>query len=278
MNVEKRQLEFGEALRRLRAQAGYVTARDFARDIGWQSSKVSRIENGRTLPSVTDLDAWLDATDPAPEIGARLYEDLREIRLAREAWRRQLRRGHARRQHQEAVSEQEAKRITSVEMFLVPGLVQTADYARAVFAMAADLHGTPQDTEEAVRERLRRQEVLYDSNKQIEILVHELALRAPLAGPEVMSPQLDRLGTLSGMTHIRLGIIPLDAVIPTVTMHGYTIHDDTVIVEINHTEVVTDDRDDLALYRTITERLWDAALEGEAAQALVMRLAARKGS
>ena len=93
-----------------------------------------------------------------------------------------------------------------------------------------------------------------------------------------MSPQLDRLGTLSGMTHIRLGIIPLDAVIPTVTMHGYTIHDDTVIVEINHTEVVTDDRDDLALYRTITERLWDVALEGEAAQALVMRLAARKGS
>jgi hypothetical protein len=61
-------------------------------------------------------------------------------------------------------------------------------------------------------------------------------------------------------------------------MHGYTIHDDTVIVEINHTEVVTDDRDDLALYRTITERLWDVALEGEAAQALVMRLAARKGS
>lgn len=277
MNVEKRQLELGEALRRLRTHAGYATGKDFADAIGWQSSKVSRIENGRTLPSFTDVDAWLDATDPPPEVGERLRDDMREIRLARDAWKRQLRHGHADRQRIEARSEQDAKRITSVEMFLLPGLVQTADYARAVFTMSAAQHNTPRDTEDAVRERIRRQDVLYDADKQIELLVHELALRSPLAGPEVMRPQLDRLASLSGMAHVRLGIIPLDAVVPTVTMHGYTIHDDTVIVEINHTEVVTDDPDDVALYRRITTQLWDTAAEGDDART-ILRLHGAQGA
>ncbi len=58
MNVEKRQLEFGETLLRLRVKAGYNTGKDFAEAIGWQASKVSRIENGRTLPALADVEAW----------------------------------------------------------------------------------------------------------------------------------------------------------------------------------------------------------------------------
>lgn len=272
MNVDKRQLELGETLRQLRTKAGYATGKDFADAIGWQASKVSRIENGRTLPTVPDVDVWATAVDAAAEVGQRLCDEIRDIKLARDSWKRQLRHGHAGRQRIEARSEQAAQHITSVEMFILPGLVQTADYARAVFTMSAAQHQTAPDAEDAVRERVRRQEVLYDPDKQIDILVHELALRAPFVGPDVMRPQLDRLATLSSMTHLRFGVMPLDAVLPTVSMHGYTIHDDTVIVEINHTEVTTDDPDDVALYRRITDELWKAAAEGDAARAILTRM------
>lgn len=272
MNVEKAQLELGETLRRLRIEAGYSTGKDFADAIGWQPSKVSRLENGRTLPASADITEWLASADAAPEIGERVRDQMRDIRLARDSWKRQLRHGHAGRQRVEAHSEQQAQRIVSVEVMLVPGLVQTADYARAVFAMAAAQHDTPPDTEDAVRERIRRQDVLYAADKQIEILVHELALRTPIAGPDVMRAQIDRVGSLIGLSHLRLGIIPLGTVVPNMTMTGYTIHDDTVRVEINHTEVVTDDPDDLATYLRVTDDLWSVAAAGEAARAILARL------
>jgi len=273
VNVEKRQLELGESLRKLRTQAGFATGKDFADAIGWRASKVSRIENGRTLPAADDIDEWVAVIDAPADVANRLHDDVRDIRLARDSWKRQLRHGHAGRQRIEARSEHDADHITSVEMFILPGLIQTAEYARAVFRMAADQHQTTPDTDDAVRERIRRQEVLYDPNKQIEILVHELALRAPVAGPEIMRAQLDRLTTLTGMaSNLRFGLIPLDAVVPTVSMHGYTIHDDTVIIEINHTEITTTDTDDLALYRRITDQLWDIAVEGNYARAILTQL------
>ncbi|MGA6160096.1 Scr1 family TA system antitoxin-like transcriptional regulator [Stenotrophomonas sp. NPDC087984] len=52
-------------------------------------------------------------------------------------------------------------------------MLQTADYARAVFTRNADLHKSPRDTEAAVRGRLRRQEGLYDSRKRYHILMWE---------------------------------------------------------------------------------------------------------
>lgn len=193
MNVEKRQLEFGETLRRLRAGAGHATGKDFAAAIGWQASKVSRIENGRTLPARADLDVWLEAVDAPADLAETVHDEAREIRLDRDSWKRQLRHGHAGRQRIEADAERRATRITSVEFFVVPGLVQTADYARAVFMMAAELHGTPSDADGAVRERIRRQDALYDPDKRVEILVGESALRYPLCPAPVMRTQLDRL-------------------------------------------------------------------------------------
>ncbi|MGH3519518.1 MAG: helix-turn-helix domain-containing protein [Haloechinothrix sp.] len=274
MNVEKQQLEFGESLRRLRASAGYPTGKDFAQAIGWQASKVSRIENGRTLPTLADVEAWVGAVGASPEIAVSMRDDMHGIRIARDRWKRHLRHGHAGRQRIEADTERRAVRITAVEFFLVPGLVQTADYARAVLTIAAERFDTPRDTDEAVRERIRRQDVLYDSDKRIEIIVAETALRYPICSAPVMRAQLDRLTTLCGLPHVRFGVLPLDTVLPTITMHGYASFDDAVAVEVNHTEIAVTDPDDVALYERITERLWSVAAEGVDARAILARLLA----
>lgn len=274
MSIEKRQLAFGGRLRRLREDAGFGTGKEFAEHLGWIASKVSRIETGTTLPADSDLTTWIEATDTPETVAVELQDELLDLRLARNNWKRQLRTGHADRQRQSADVEQSAARITMVEFYLVPGLVQTAEYARAVFTMAAELHESPRDTDEAVRARVRRQDALYDPDKQIEILVAEVALRYPLCPPPVLRAQVDRLISLAALPNIRLGVIPLGTVLPVITMHGYTMIDDTIYVEINHTELTTADQDDLTLYRRLTDQLWTVAAEGDDARAMLTRLAA----
>jgi hypothetical protein len=205
-------------------------------------------------------------------LATELRDTVREIRLARDSWKYQLRHGHAKRQRAEATSERDASRIVTVEFFVIPGLVQTAEYARSVFTLAADMHGTLHDADESVRERIRRQDVLYDPSKSVEILVAESALRYPICPLPVMRAQLDRLANLAGLSHIRLGIIPLDTVLPTITMHGYAILDSTVVVEVNHTEITATEPDDIELYNQITAQLWEVAVEGDAARALLLRV------
>ena len=69
-SFEKRRAELGDRLRRLRVDAGYETGKDFAKAIGWNAPKVSKIENGRQTVGDDDLDAWIAAVGGPPELFA----------------------------------------------------------------------------------------------------------------------------------------------------------------------------------------------------------------
>ena len=99
--------------------------------------------------------------------------------------------------------------------------------------------------------------------------IGESALRYPICPPEVLRAQIDRLINLAGLAHVRLGVIPLDSPLPTITLHGYGILDDIATVEVNHTEIAVSDSEDVDLYNQITARLWDIAVEGDAASVLL---------
>jgi transcriptional regulator with XRE-family HTH domain len=271
--LDKDQLAFGERLRALRVAAGFETGKALAEHLGWVAPKVSRIENGNQLASDADLVAWLDAVHAPEDVATETRDRLRELRLARASWRRRLRTGHAPLQVSAHELERKAARIVMVEFHVVPGLVQTAEYARAAFAKLAVVHQTPRDTDAAVRERMRRQEVLYDPAKQIELLVAEAALRNPICPASTMRGQLDRLAAISAFNNVRMGVIPLDRELPIMPMHGFWMIDDQVLVEIHHSEVTATDPDDLALYNRITDALWTVAVEGEQARALLTRIA-----
>lgn len=273
--TDKAQLAFGEHLRRLRERAGFSTGKQFAETLGWIASKVSRIENGRTLPADSDLLEWLAAVECPAEETETLRDELRELRLDKANWKRRLRTGHAEPQRYHQGIEQTASTITTVETAMVPGLVQTAEYARAVFQLAADLHNTPHDTEAAVRERIRRQDVLYHPDKTITILITESALLHPIASPAVMMAQIDRLATISELPNVHLGVIPIGAQLPTITLHGYMQIDDLVLVEVNHTEFEVTAPDDLAIYHKITDKLCEAAAKGDTARHLLKTVHSR---
>lgn len=267
-SFESLRLEFGDRLRRLREQAG-LDGKDLAARLGWQASKVSKIERGKQTATDSDLIDILDAL--AVPDAEHLRQQLRDLRLKQLAWRRQLRTGHRDRQRQDLVDEQTATTIRIVDIMAVPGVLQTADYARAIFTTQADLIEVPaNDIDEAIAIRMQRQHILYDSSKTIDILIAEAALLHPVCTPAQMVAQVDRLVSATSLPHVRVGLLPAYRPLPHLLPHGFWIVDDVVSVENVTGEERETDPEQVAIYGKLTDRLWTAAAVGDEARALLL--------
>lgn len=271
-SFESRRLEFGDQLRRLREQAG-LTGTELATSLGWQQSKVSKIERGRQTPSDSDVLDWCAALDLSETAVEPLRVELRTLRVEQIAWRRQLRDGHQARQEQAAQTAQAATVMRGVAIMSVPGLLQTPDYARAIFTSQVALLEVPDDVEAAVTARAERQRVLYDATKQIDILIAEAALLHPVCERAVLAGQIDRLISIIGLATVRFGILPAGRQLPHLLPHGYWILDDRVLVETAAEELRIEDPDHVALYQRLTDRLWSVAVEGDEGRQLLMEFA-----
>jgi transcriptional regulator with XRE-family HTH domain len=273
-----RRLALGDQLRLLRESAR-TSGKELAEQLHWQASKISKIERGRQTVTDSDIVAISAALGLSAETTEALRDEGRAIRLDEAKWRGRLQRegGHQTIQQAVSVAEGDARVIRGFSLGLLPGLVQTAEYARTVFTTLAELYESPRDIDAAVAARLDRQHVLYDSQKQIELLMTETALRHPLAPRAVMLAQLDRLLTVQGLPALRLGIVPANRPLGTVVQHSFSIKDDIVTVELAHTEVATREPADIELYNRLADRLWSVAVEGEQARALLTSVAADLG-
>ncbi|MGH3950992.1 MAG: helix-turn-helix domain-containing protein [Pseudonocardiaceae bacterium] len=270
---EQHRLAFADQLRNRREAAG-ITGSDFAAQLGWNNSKISKIERGRQTPSDQDVVDWLDALKSTEDDIETMRAKLRALRVEQLSWRRQLREGHSSRQEQDAIDEHAAGLIRAVDTAAVPGLLQTPDYARHIFRSQALLLGVADDIDAAVRVRMQRQGVLYSAGKTIEILMTESALRSPICPPEIMAGQIDRLVGALGLPNVRVGILPLGKQLAHVPWHGYWIVDDVVLVETITDELRVRDPEHVAIYNTLTDRLWKAAAQGDDARAILTRLLA----
>jgi transcriptional regulator with XRE-family HTH domain len=269
-NIDPRAAAFGQRLRALRAKADWLTGKSFAEHLGWQQSKVSRIETGAQLATDADINAWFEKTGPQESEASELHDELREIRIEAASWKRQLRTGHQNRQERAGATEGRAGRIRAFEMALLPGLAQTAEYARHVLTIHAQTHGAPVDIQQAVVTRMERQRVLYEPDKVIELLITESAMRYAVCPPNVMAAQIDRLLGLAALPTVRFGIVPLGSRLPVIPMNGFWIFDESVIIETINTEITAEDPEDLDLYNGVLDKLWTIAAEEDQARKLVL--------
>jgi transcriptional regulator with XRE-family HTH domain len=267
-SFEKRRAEFGDRLRQLRDDAG-LNGKELAQRLGWNAPKVSKIATGAQTASADDLDAWLAALDVPTGIAVELRTELAAINDEYATWKETVKAGHRARQVEYLDREAQAKRIRAVDVGIVPGLLQTADYARHALLAHASLHGGGNDIADAVRARMRRQQVLYESGKAIELLVTESALMHPVAPDDVMIGQLHRL--IAAIGTVRFGILPAGIRLPYMLMHGYWIVDAVVMVETVTAELTITDPDEVDTYNRVTDLLWNAAVEGDAARDLLLR-------
>ncbi|MFH9420645.1 helix-turn-helix domain-containing protein [Streptomyces sp. NPDC017529] len=260
----------GARLRELRAEGG-MNGKGFAARLGWQASKVSRLELGKQTPSPSDLRAWADAAG-RPDVAAELIGRLNGLETSYRTWRRQLSGGHRVRQEVAIAETARTRTIRGFEVALIPGLFQTAEYARHVFTANAAFQGTPQDTEGAVRKRLQRQEALYEPGRRFRFLVWEGALHVLVCPRAVMAAQLDRLISIIGLDTVELGVIPFSAELRRTPAHGFWIYDTRlVIVETINAEMWLDDADSLTLYERAWDWLAEAAVYGHQAHRLIAR-------
>lgn len=222
---------------------------------------------------MADVEAWASATGVRAAARDELVEDLRSLRVDYATWQRQLRRGFAPRQRGGRLLEESLTTMRNLQTAVVPGLLQTGDYARAVYRGLAHVHG-PRDVESAVHERLRRQELLYQPGRELRFLVTEAALRTRLCPSGVHRAQLDRLLVLAGLATVQIAVLPWSAELSTSPDHNFVLYDDRlVLVETTSAELAVRDAEDIALYAKLFELYWEAADHGVQASALITRIA-----
>ena len=269
-DFETRRLEFGDKLRRLREAAG-LTGAVLSKRLGWPGSKVSKLETGRQTAADADVIDWCAAVSADESTTEELRGDLRGLRVRQLGWRRELREGHQARQRQSASTWRDAKRIRGVATMAVPGMVQTPGYARAVFESQAALLKVPaRDIDASVTARLERQQLLYEPDREIEILVAEVALTNPPCSPTVMAAQIDRLVSATGLPTIQFGILPLYRPLPALLPHSFWIFDDTVHVETVATDDRVTDPDQVAVFNRLADELWSVAVSGDEARSVLL--------
>jgi hypothetical protein len=199
----------GSQLRRLRTEAG-ISREEAGEAIRASEWKIHRLENGQVRfkeRDVVDLLRRYGVTDPG-EVASLVV-------LAREAnapgWWQQY--GDLLPQWFRAYMDLEsaATLIRTYEGQLVPGLLQTEDYLRAVIG-GAHLDESREEAERRVALRVTRQALLDRANApRVWAVVDEAALRRPVGGPKVMRGQLERLIEVAELPNVTLQILPFDA-------------------------------------------------------------------
>jgi len=269
-------ITLGARLRELRAESG-LTGKAFATRLGWPASKVSKIETGKQAPTITDLEAWATGSG-CPDVLPELNSRLRTLETHYAAWRRQLAAGVRARQEAWQATESASAEIWNFESAVIPGLLQTPEYARHMFLRTTALHRTTQDIEAGVNARIQRQQALYTPGRRFHFLIWEAALQMLLCPRDVMGGQLDRLAGVFGMSTVELGIVPLGADLTVVPGHGFWLFDDQlVMVETIGAELRLTDQAEISLYRTVWDELAQAAVTGPKAHRLIARARASLG-
>ncbi|WP_394617467.1 helix-turn-helix domain-containing protein [Lentzea sp. JNUCC 0626] len=255
-------------LRRLRTEAK-MTGTATARATGMSQSKLSKIENGMLLPSVTDVERLVAELAAARETRIELVELARSLHAEAETRRVVLHRGAHR--HQQTITRVEARAATSrfFQVNLVPSLLQSEAYLRVV------LGTMPHSEQEAAVAALRtRRSRMDDLAKQFVFVLSESALRWRMGSADLMAEQVEHLAALQRRPNVRLGVVPWSVDANIVALHGFHIYDERVVtVSVLTGNATITDPLDVREYLALFGRLERLAVRGEELQALLKRIA-----
>lgn len=263
-------------LHRLREAAG-LSGEALGQRVGWTQSKVSKIETHRTPPSDQDIAAWADATGASAEDRAELDRLLAALEEAAPDWRRKFHGGQALTQRRYDQLARKATVVRNFEAAVIPGLLQTAGYARARMMEGVIRQGAnpdPAEVDRAVKAKLRRGQVLFEGDKRFEFLLAEPALRWRLASAEDMRVQLSRLLTLADVPNVTIAVLPFEAELPETPQHGFALFDNVATIETWIEEKILRGADAAKLDAIFTDLMAHAVTGAEAARLIDQAIAA----
>ncbi|MFE3519571.1 helix-turn-helix domain-containing protein [Streptomyces sp. NPDC059166] len=274
-----RRRKLGEELRALRHTSG-LTSREAAALLGWHQSKVSRIETGASGVTPRDVTRLLDVYG----VDDRQLRSLLQT-LAGSAggggngWWHAYR-GLIPPQYRDFISlESQASTARTLETSVVPGLLQTADYARAVTRSSLD--GLPSaQLDSLVEVRLARQGVLMGPRPlRLSAVLDEAVLRREVGGPGVMREQLRHLTEIAQLPHVTLQLLPFEKGSyiglsgPFVIFSFETTSDlDVVVLDHLTSSLYLERREDLEAYSSAFRTMRAHALSPERSLDLIARI------
>ncbi|MYW91677.1 helix-turn-helix domain-containing protein [Amycolatopsis rubida] len=270
-SVDEARNALGKRLRELRV-AAKLSGKQLAESLSWPGSKVSKIENGKQTPTDDDIRRWTGATG-AEDQAESLLATLHNLETQHAEWQRVLKAGMKSHQLTLSQMDERTKFYRSFENTVIPGLLQTPEYARSRFAQVVMVHKVPNDINDAVRARMQRQEMLYMPDKRFYFVITEAALHYRLVPPEVMIGQLDRLMAISTMRNVKLGVIGFKTQYATDPRHGFMMLDDFLVrFESYSAELNLKQPHELELYASIFEHHAAVASYGAAARTIIGRV------
>jgi transcriptional regulator with XRE-family HTH domain len=260
-----------EELRRSRSISG-MSGRDLAQKIDISQSKVSRIESGSTVPSLPEVRAWAEAVQAPDETWHVLLALTEAAHTTVSRWQTELRdRPHI--QGDIEKTERSARRILTFQPSVVPGLLQTAGYARRVFEMFQEPPYGADRLAAAVAARVERQLLLHDPSRTFDFLITEAALRWRPGTPALLAAQIDRVSSLSTLSNVTVGVLPSASQATVPYSHAFTIYDPTdderdvfVNVEMIHANIQVFRESDVSAFRTRWLALNRSAIHGDDAR------------
>jgi hypothetical protein len=248
-----------------------LSTTQLAERLSWSQPKVSRIETATHGVAPGDVRAWAEELEAPAEQVEQLVELAWTASIEVRSLRRELAAGHAGGQTTVGKREEQATRLRSVQHLVVPGLLQTREYARALFQRA---HPAGRDADNAAEARLARQKILDDQARRFEWVITEAALWWRPADWAVQAEQLRTVALAATRPNVDLRILPLDAQAPTF-YHSFTVNDDYLVTADSIGEIQLHDPDDIAWQIEVFTRMQQAALDPAASRAVLDGLAAR---
>jgi len=232
---------------------------------------LSRIDRGvGPVPSTRQIEIWLDATNATEQEHSRIAALVAAAHNESARWPEVLAEHQGNLQTYAAEREVASVRLRNFQPTVVAGLLQTTAYIRALLPVTDLTGGLDQDA--TLAGRVERQRVLYEPGRTFQFLIAEPVLSwSP--GPDVMPGQRDRLAQLADLPGVEIAVLPLAAAAGT-PWHGFNFYEQadgaaSVFLELIHRAELVTAPDDVALYGKLWDRLWDAAVTGPEAVALI---------
>lgn len=228
------QLRLAARMRDLRVASG-VSGTAVAGRLGWQQSRVSKIETAKLIPTAADIDAWAQTLQLSPETTAELHELAQAAQSEYQSWLQifYARGGGAK--AQEGIGSLEYATTVTREFWpnMLPGLLQTEQYARD----AVGIPGGPRawgagkdEREKIVAARMTRQAVLREPGRSWHFVLGEAALTSRFGGVDTLAAQLEHLVTLmSENDAVEIRVLPRDVRLPAFPMATFSIYDDHLV-------------------------------------------------
>lgn len=278
-NPTVRTRRIGNELRVLRKGLGF-TAEQVAKEIACSPSRISRIESGEIRIRPGDVHELLDVYGATDEVRRELVALARHLKD--EGWWHPYGDVLSRRYLTYIAMEAEAKAQRSFEPIVIPGLLQTEGYARAVIEVGRERPAEPETVEKLVAVRNIRQRLLVrEQPLELSVVVDEACLRRVIGGPGAMRAQLAHLSTMASRPNVTIRVLPALCGTHPSLAGSFAILDfsDPGDRSIGYTETTVgdlciDDEREVEALTMVFDRLRDQALAPEESIDLIGQVAA----